>query len=123
MSVHFTTSPIPEISNALIDLLPEQGSLEVQHDQPGKTHQWHRHSVTEDLFILRGSVLLFWMDGDNYHEKQCSAGTWITLNANTTHGSTAGEAGAMYLIRPQDGLAAETVFLPEEERPLVNAGN
>lgn len=121
MSVQITVSSIPEISQGLIDLLPEQGSLEVQHDQPGKTHHWHRHSVTEELFILRGSVLLFWMEGDKYMEKQCPAGTWITLNADTTHGSTAGESGAMYLIRPQDGQAAQTVFLDAEDYPLVNA--
>lgn len=121
MTISFTTVELPELPTNLVELLPEQGSFEMQHDQPGKTHPWHRHSVTEELFILQGSALLFWMDGDDYHERDCPAGTWITLVADAAHGSTAGEAGVVYMIRPEGGQAAHTVFLDAEENPSTSS--
>ena len=112
MSPAFTTIPAPEVGKELLRLLPEQGSFELQRDQSGKTHDWHFHSLDEELFILSGQVLLFWVTGRNEcHEKYCVPGTWITLPAGTRHGSVAGHEGAVYMIRPKDGQTAQTTFL------------
>jgi len=113
----FTTDTTPQLPTRLTELLPSQGSLELQRDQPGKTHSWHRHSVDEELFVLEGDVTLFWHDGNARHEQHCGIGAWIRLPAGTLHGSTAGPGGAVYMIRPEDGQTAETVFLAPEEHP------
>jgi quercetin dioxygenase-like cupin family protein len=117
MSPKFTTQDTPEISPGIRRLLPEQGSFELQNDGPGKVHDWHRHSLDEELFVISGEVLLFWSERGEYHERKCSQGTWITLPAGTVHGSVASSDGAIYMIRPQDGRTAETTFLPPESRP------
>jgi quercetin dioxygenase-like cupin family protein len=118
VSPQFTRLDVPEISQGLDRLLPEQGSFELQHDQPGKTHNWHFHSLDEELFVLRGDVTLFWHDGE-YAESHCAAGTWITLPAGTVHGSTAGEQGAVYVIRPEGGRTARTTFLEPAQFPVT----
>ena len=118
MSPTFIQLDVPEISRGLDGLLPEQGSFELQHDQPGKTHNWHMHSLDEELFVLRGDVTLFWHDGE-HHETHCPPGTWITLPARTLHGSTAGERGAVYVIRPEGGRTAETTFLEPSQFPVT----
>ena len=94
-----------------------QIGIELQNDQPGKLHSWHRHSLNEELFILRGSAVLFWDADGTYQERDCPSGTWITLPAGTVHGSLAGPEGTVYMIRPQDGRTAETTFLPESAYP------
>ncbi len=117
MSPRFTTLPVPA-AGGLAELLPEQGSFELQRDQAGKTHNWHHHSLDEELFILTGAALLFWTDEDKrYHEQRCDAGTWITLPAGTRHGSVAGPEGAVYMIRPEGGQTARTTFLDPTEHP------
>ncbi len=116
MSPQFTRRDVPEISQGLDSLLPPQGSFELQHDQPAKTHNWHFHSLDEELFVMRGDVKLFWFD-EEYHEAHCPAGTWITLPAGTVHGSTAGADGAIYVIRPEGGATAKTTFLEPSEFP------
>jgi FPC/CPF motif-containing protein YcgG/quercetin dioxygenase-like cupin family protein len=115
----FETDNTPQLPTRLSELLPLQGSLEVQRDQAGKTHNWHRHSLDEDLFVIEGAVTLFWHDGTARHERHCGVGTWISLPAGTIHGSTAGAAGAVYLIRPEGGQTADTVFLAAEEFPAA----
>lgn len=117
MSPRFDDRTAPAVPADLAELLPFQGSFELQNDQPGKVHNWHRHSLDEELFILRGSALLFWDADGAYRERECPAGTWITLPAGTVHGSLAGPEGAVYMIRPRDGRTAETTFLTEEEHP------
>jgi len=117
MSPRFDDVRPVQLDDRLLELLPEQGSFELQHDQPGKTHNWHEHSLDEELFVLSGGVTLFWADDDGYHERPCGAGTWITLPSRTTHGSVAGPAGAVYVIRPEGGRSAETRFLDEHEFP------
>lgn len=107
----------PALPQDIRVLLPEQGSFELQNDQPGKLHDWHHHSLDEELFLLAGDVLLFWMDGASYQQRPCPTGTWITLPAGTVHGSVAGESGASYIIRPRDGRTAVTTFLPSQEHP------
>jgi quercetin dioxygenase-like cupin family protein len=107
----------PSVSAELTALLPRQGSFELQHDQPAKIHDWHHHSLDEELFIMRGDVVLFWDADGTYREQHCAAGTWITLPAGTVHGSVAGAEGAIYIIRPQDGRTAQTTFLEPAEHP------
>lgn len=97
--------------------LPAQGSMELQRDQPGKTHDWHRHSLAEELLVLAGELSVFWVDGAQVSERRCPAGTLIALPAGAVHGSTAGTQGAIYVIRPQDGATAETTWLPPEDHP------
>lgn len=113
----FDSRSRPALPRQLTDLLPLQGSFELQNDQPGKTHGWHWHNLDEELFVLDGDVTLFWHDGTARHEQSCSVGTWISLPAGTLHGSTAGDRGAVYVIRPKDGQTAVTTFLSPEEFP------
>ncbi|HEX6969355.1 MAG TPA: cupin domain-containing protein [Micromonosporaceae bacterium] len=123
MKPGFSTAEPPELPHDLIALLPQQGSFELQHDQPGKTHNWHHHSLDEELFVLDGEVTLFWTDDGTYREQHCPAGTWIQLPAGVVHGSTAGPRGAVYLIRPEGGATAKTVFLEPHEYPHPRRGD
>ncbi|WUH96968.1 hypothetical protein OHR68_25895 [Spirillospora sp. NBC_00431] len=118
MSPAFKPFPVPSLEPRLADLLPEQGSFELQHDQPGKTHDWHRHDLDEELLIIAGEALLFWVESDGgYRGRHCPPGTWITLPAGTCHGSVAGSEGAVYMIRPKGGRTAVTTFLAPTEHP------
>ena len=73
-------TPIP-IPADLAELLPAQGSIELQNDGPGKTFTWHTHSVDEELYVLDGSATLFWVDADGeYHDRLCAPGARITLS-------------------------------------------
>jgi quercetin dioxygenase-like cupin family protein len=118
VSPTFTTEPVPVLGQDLLRLLPGQGSFELQNDQPGKTHNWHHHSLDEELFIISGRALLFWSDSEHvYHEQECPAGTWISLPVGTRHGSVAGPDGAVYMIRPKDGRTAQTIFLEPDAFP------
>jgi quercetin dioxygenase-like cupin family protein len=80
-------------------------------------HDWHRHSLDEELFVVSGDVLLFWDDGGEYRERRCAEGTWISLPVGTLHGSVAGPAGAVYVIRPEGGATARTEFLDAADFP------
>jgi hypothetical protein len=114
----FATRATPVLGPDILGLLPEQGSFEIQQDQPGYLTDWHHHSLDEELFILGGSALLFWSDEQGtYRERDCTPGTWITLPAGIRHGSVAGPDGAVYLVRPEGGIIAETVFLTPDEYP------
>lgn len=117
MTPQFTHMNPPTVAPEIHRLLPEQGSFEMQNDQPGKIHNWHYHSLDEELFVLKGEVVLFWTIDGRYNEKLCTEGTWITLPAGVVHGSTAGHAGAVYMIRPEGGRTAETTFLAPEAHP------
>jgi len=75
-------------------LLPDQGSIEVQRDVAGKEHAWHSHDTDETLVIIDGKVRFYWDQG----EKICEPGTVISLPAGMMHGSVALEGGATYLI-------------------------
>jgi uncharacterized protein YjlB len=106
-----------ELPGLLSGLLPAQGSIELQHDGVAKVHTWHRHDVDEQLVVIDGRIMLFWWDGNEVGRLECSAGTWIDLPAGTVHGSSAGERGAVYVIRPIGGAAATTTFLAVEDFP------
>ncbi|HTZ43680.1 MAG TPA: cupin domain-containing protein [Jatrophihabitans sp.] len=111
-----TEEPRP-IAERVAEFLPAQGSFEYQNDQPGKTHNWHKHSLDETLFVLDGGMEIFWNDEDGVHRAQAGPGTRIALPANTVHGSTAGQSGCTYIIAPEGGRTAVTEFLSAEEFP------
>ena len=85
------------IDPAILGLLPEQGSIELQHDAAGKVHRFHTHPVDEILMIISGR-LNFWWDGG---ERVVSAGDTIMLPAGTRHQSEALEGSAVYAIATQ----------------------
>ncbi|HEY0166909.1 MAG TPA: hypothetical protein VGB75_07700 [Jatrophihabitans sp.] len=112
-----TTEPDVALAERISQFLPQQGSFEYQHDQPGKTHNWHRHSLNETLFVVDGSMEIFWLDSGAVRRQTCPPRTKIVLPADTVHGSTAGPDGCSYIIAPEDGATAVTRFLDAEERP------
>lgn len=81
-------------ANLIFGILPEQGSIEVQRDAPGKLHDWHKHDTDETLIIVGGAVRFFWENG----ERTCRPGDVINLPAGDRHGSEALDDGATYLI-------------------------
>lgn len=108
-----------DLPKAIVSMLPDQGSIEIQNDGPGKTFTWHRHSVDEELSVLDGHVTLFWCDADGtYRERGCEPGVRIALPAGTLHGSVAGPAGGVYVIRPM-GPSPQTEFLAEADWPFT----
>ncbi|WP_372002760.1 cupin domain-containing protein [Tistrella mobilis] len=95
---HLTPPALPDLIRAL---MPEQGAVEVQRDQPGKEHAWHAHPVDETLVILEGSLRFYWAAEPGTTETVCRQGDVIRLPAGIRHGSVALEGGAVYLIAPQ----------------------
>jgi quercetin dioxygenase-like cupin family protein len=73
--------------------MPQQGSIELQHDRQGKEHAWHTHPTDETIVVLSGKVRFYWEGG----ERICSAGDVIQLPQGTRHGSLALEA-SRYII-------------------------
>jgi quercetin dioxygenase-like cupin family protein len=73
------------IDPAILDLLPAQGSLELQRDAAGKVHHFHTHPVDEILMIVSGRLNFTWEGG----ERVCGAGDTILLPAGTLHQSEA----------------------------------
>jgi quercetin dioxygenase-like cupin family protein len=82
------------IDPAILELLPEQGCVELQRDAAGKVHHLHTHAVDEILVIVRGRLNFMWEGG----ERICSAGDTILLPAGTPHQSEALDGGAIYAI-------------------------
>jgi quercetin dioxygenase-like cupin family protein len=82
------------IDAAIIELLPEQGSVELQRDAAGKVHHFHTHAVDEILVIIKGRLNFMWEGG----ERICGAGDTILLPAGTLHQSEALDEGAIYAI-------------------------
>jgi quercetin dioxygenase-like cupin family protein len=73
------------IDPAILQLLPTQGSIELQHDAAGKVHRFHTHPVDEILVIISGRLNFMWEGG----ERICRAGDTILLPAGTLHQSEA----------------------------------
>jgi quercetin dioxygenase-like cupin family protein len=73
------------IDPAILALLPEQGSVELQRDAAGKVHHFHTHPVDEILVIIKGELKFEWDDG----ECICRPGDTILLPAGTRHQSEA----------------------------------
>jgi quercetin dioxygenase-like cupin family protein len=83
------------IDPAILELLPAQGSVELQRDAAGKVHHFHSHPVDEILFIISGRLNFKWEAGG---ERICGAGDTILLPAGTLHQSEALDEGAVYAI-------------------------
>ena len=73
------------IDPAILELLPRQGSVELQRDSAGKIHHFHTHPVDEILMIISGRLNFIWEGG----ERVCRAGDTIILPAGTLHQSEA----------------------------------
>ena len=82
------------IDPVILDLLPEQGCVELQRDAAGKVHHFHTHAVDEILVIISGKLNFMWEGG----ERVCGAGDTILLPAGTLHQSEALDGGAIYAI-------------------------
>jgi quercetin dioxygenase-like cupin family protein len=82
------------IDPVILNLLPDQGSIELQHDAAGKVHHLHTHPVDEVLVIISGRLNFIWDGG----ERIVGAGDTILLPAGTPHQSEALEGGAVYVI-------------------------
>lgn len=83
-----------DVAGLIAKALPDQGSIEVQRDVPGKERVWHAHEVDETIVLLDGQLRFYWGEG----ERLCSPGDVICLPARTPHGSGALASGATYLI-------------------------
>lgn len=83
-------SPVT-MEQAVMALLPETGSVEVQRDAPHKEHKTHTHLVNETLLIIVGEITF--TVGDN--QMTCTSGDRILLTANTPHSSRAGGNGCI----------------------------
>ena len=92
------------IDPAILDLLPVQGSVELQRDAAGKVHHFHTHPVDEILLVISGSLVSKWEDG----QRICGAGDTILLPAGTLHQSEALDGGAIYAIATRPPTAAAT---------------
>ncbi|CAH0321714.1 cupin domain-containing protein [Priestia megaterium] len=82
------------LEQAVFELLPETGSVEVQRDTPLREHKTHTHPTNETLLIIEGEIIF-------YAENQkipCKSGDRILLPANTKHSSIAGPNGCLYII-------------------------
>ena len=90
------------IDPAILELLPDQGCIELQRDAAGKVHSFHTHPVDEILVIISGRLNFTWDGG----ERVCSAGDTILLPAGTRHQSEAMEEGAIYAIATRPPAAA-----------------
>jgi hypothetical protein len=64
----------------ILELLPTQGSVELQRDAAGKVHHFHTHPAEEG------------------GERICGAGVTIMLPAGALHKSEALDGGAIYAI-------------------------
>ena len=82
------------MERAVLELLPETGSVEVQRDTPARTHELHTHPTPETLLVVDGSITFRW-DGI---EAECRPGDRLLLPPETVHGSTAGPDGCLYVI-------------------------
>jgi quercetin dioxygenase-like cupin family protein len=85
---------VQDLKSLVFQSLPDQGSVEVQRDVPGKEHAWHEHTVDETIVVLDGALKFYWNEG----ERLCFPGDVIALPAGSAHGSVALEQGAVYLI-------------------------
>ncbi|MCP1181952.1 YqcI/YcgG family protein [Paenibacillus sp. 1781tsa1] len=104
-SVQYIKGSDVTLEEAVMQLLPVTGSVEVQRDTPFREHKSHTHPTDETLLIINGDITFFTEEG----ELHCTPGDRILLPANTVHSSKAGENGTLYII------ALEFVEQPKEE--------
>lgn len=82
----------------IIEILPEQGCVEIQRDASNKVHDWHRHPNAETLIVLKGEMMFSLEGGDH----RCGPGDVLRLSADALHKSTAGSQGAIYIVAFRD---------------------
>jgi len=82
------------LEDAVYELLPKTGSVEVQRDTPNREHPWHLHPSNETLLIVNGKITF------SYKKETitCTSGDRILLPKNTEHASIASSAGCLYII-------------------------
>jgi quercetin dioxygenase-like cupin family protein len=86
------------LEQAILSMLPETGSVEVQRDTPGREHLPHLHPTPETLLIVEGSITFYWSD----ESAECGPGDRLLLPSGTLHGSVAGEKGCLYVIATRE---------------------
>lgn len=89
------------IDPAILELLPAQGSVELQRDCAGKVHHFHTHPVDEMLVIIEGALKFEWEGGTRI----CGPGDIIKLPAGMLHQSEALDGGAIYAIATRSPAA------------------
>lgn len=82
------------LEEAVMELLPETGSVEVQRDTPGREHVTHAHPTDETLLIVKGSITFSYGD----RKATCTSGDRLLLPNGTEHSSVAGDQGSLYII-------------------------
>jgi FPC/CPF motif-containing protein YcgG len=83
------------LAEAVLEMLPVTGSVEVQRDTPGREHPTHTHRRDEILLIVDGSIR-FTLETGTW---TCTSGDRLLLPKGTPHSSVAGDGGCVYLIR------------------------
>ena len=82
------------LEQAVFELLPESGSVEVQRDTAGREHPAHTHPADEILLVVKGDIT-FRLGGG---QLVCSPGDRLLLPVGTEHSSVAGSEGCVYVI-------------------------
>lgn len=82
------------LTTAVMELLPETGSVEVQRDTPTREHSTHTHPTDETLLIVDGSITF----RVGSQEITCTSGDRLLLPRGTEHASVAGDEGCLYVI-------------------------
>jgi len=85
---------IRNLEEAVSELLPPTGSVEVQYDTPFRVHALHHHLEDETLHIVHGEIT-FEYGGTSVI---CGSGDRLILPAMTQHRSKAGKDGCLYAI-------------------------
>lgn len=83
-----------DMHSAVMQLLPETGSVEVQRDTPGRKHPTHMHPTHETLLIIDGEIEFRFGD----QNEVCQSGDRLFLPVGIRHTSTAGPNGCIYVI-------------------------
>ncbi len=84
----------PDFASLVLRALPLQGCVEVQRDQAGKKHDWHKHKTDETIIVIGGSLLFYWEQSQRF----CEKGDVIFIPAGEPHRSEAQSAGPIYII-------------------------
>lgn len=91
---HVFHGPAATLEDAVKELLPTTGSVEVQRDSAGRHHPAHQHPTPETLLVVDGAIRFQW-DGGEVH---CRPGDRLLLPARVRHSSVAGARGCLYVI-------------------------
>ena len=94
------------IDPAILNLLPEQGSIELQHDAAGKVHRFHTHPVDEILVIISGRLNFMWDGG----QRIVGAGDTILVMPQVEMGQGVYTAIAMILAEELDADLAQVAL-------------